>query len=146
EDGDGGLEHHLPAVEVGELAVQGRARGRGEQVRRHHPGQMGDPAEFADDRRQGRGHDGLIERRQEHAQHQGHEDQEDVAAREPGCYGRGHVQRQPSSGATYFRTVSMTWALYSTPSWFGTVSSSVSAAAIASSSRSFSIRASGSSE
>ena len=47
--------------------------------------------------------------------------------------GERRDQRQPSSGATYFRTLSMTCALYSTPSWFGTVSNSVSAAAIASS-------------
>ena len=39
--------------------------------------------------------------------------------------------RQPSSGATNLRMLSMAWALYSTPSWFGTVSSSVSAAWIA---------------
>jgi hypothetical protein len=43
------------------------------------------------------------------------------------------AQRQPSSGATSVRMVSMTCVLYSTPSWFGTVSRSVSAAAIASS-------------
>jgi ABC-type proline/glycine betaine transport system permease subunit len=36
-------------------------------------------------------------------------------------------------GATYFRMLSNTCALYSTPSWFGTVSSNVSAAAMASS-------------
>ena len=53
-------------------------------------------------------------------------------------------QRQPSSGATYFRTLSMTCALYSTPSWFGTVSKSVSAAAIASSSASCETSTSGS--
>ena len=53
-------------------------------------------------------------------------------------------QRQPSSGATYFRTLSMTCALYSTPSWFGTVSKSVSAAAIASSPASCSTSTSGS--
>ena len=34
-------------------------------------------------------------------------------------------------GATYLRMLSIAWALYSTPSWFGTVSSSVSAAWIA---------------
>ena len=53
-------------------------------------------------------------------------------------------QRQPSSGATYFRMLSMTCALYSTPNWFGTVSKSVSAAAIASSSASCGMSTSGS--
>ncbi len=57
---------------------------------------------------------------------------------------RRRAQRQPSSGATYFRTLSTTCALYSTPSWFGTVSRSVSAAAIASSSASCATSASGS--
>ena len=53
-------------------------------------------------------------------------------------------QRQPSAGATWARTFSMTWALYSTPSWLGTVRSSVSAAWIASSMRSCSTSNSGS--
>ncbi len=42
-------------------------------------------------------------------------------------------QRQSRAGATVVRMLSMTCVLYSTPSWFGTVSRSVSAAAIASS-------------
>lgn len=45
-------------------------------------------------------------------------------------------QRQPSSGATCVSNDSMTWALYSTPSWLGIVNSRVSADSIASSSRS----------
>ena len=53
-------------------------------------------------------------------------------------------QRQPSSGATSVRMLSMTCALYSTPSWFGTVSRSVSAAAIASSWASCAMSSSGS--
>lgn len=53
-------------------------------------------------------------------------------------------QRQPSAGATCLRIASMTWALYSTPSWLGTVRSSVSASAIASSALSSSTSTSGS--
>ena len=53
-------------------------------------------------------------------------------------------QRQPSAGATSVRMLSMTCALYSTPSWFGTVSRSVSAAAIASSWASCEMSSSGS--
>jgi hypothetical protein len=49
-------------------------------------------------------------------------------------------QRQPNCRATSFRIDSMTWASWSTPSWFGTVSSRVSAAAIASSSASYTAR------
>jgi hypothetical protein len=36
--------------------------------------------------------------------------------------------RHPRAGATWVRMFSMTWALYSTPSWLGTVKSNVSAA------------------
>ena len=53
-------------------------------------------------------------------------------------------QRQPSAGATCVRMVSMTCVLYSTPSWLGTVSKSVSAAAIASSWASCGMSSSGS--
>ena len=53
-------------------------------------------------------------------------------------------QRQPSAGATCLRMDSITCALYSTPSWLGTVSSSVSASAMASSALSSSISRSGS--
>src|SRR5690606_1837417 len=60
------------------------------------------------------------------------------AAGEPQVRARGLQagHRQPSSGAPWVSTASRTWALWSTPSWLGTVSSSVSAAAIASSSAS----------
>ena len=53
-------------------------------------------------------------------------------------------QRQPRPGATSRSTVSTRCALYSTPSWFGTVSRTVSAAAIASSLASCSTSTSGS--
>lgn len=57
----------------------------------------------------------------------------------------GAAQRQPSAGAMWRRMFSITCALYATPSWLGTVSSSVSASAMASSARSCSISRSGSS-
>src|SRR4030095_15293221 len=73
-----------------------------------------------------------------------------VMCGDAGLYDGGHAcpgrtpHRHPSSGATYLRMLSMTCALYSTPNWFGTVRSSVSAAAIASSSASCLTSASGS--
>jgi hypothetical protein len=62
----------------------------------------------------------------------------------PGLSYPGPGERQPRPGATCFRIASRTWALYSTPSWFGTVRSSVSASAMASSFLSCSTRTSGS--
>jgi alkanesulfonate monooxygenase SsuD/methylene tetrahydromethanopterin reductase-like flavin-dependent oxidoreductase (luciferase family) len=55
------------------------------------------------------------------------------------------LHRHPSAGATCFRIASMTCALYATPSWLGTVRSSVSASAMPSSSRSWAMSRSGSS-
>ena len=79
EDDDRRLEELLPAVEVTELAPQrGRDR-RGENVGGHHPGQMVQAMQVARDRRQRRGDDRLVERRQEHAEHQRPEDHQDPA-------------------------------------------------------------------
>jgi hypothetical protein len=52
--------------------------------------------------------------------------------------------RQPSAGATPLRIASITCTLYSTPNWFGIVSSRVSASAMASSFLNCSMRTSGS--
>lgn len=60
------------------------------------------------------------------------------------CKGPAPPQRQPSAGATWVRMVSMTCALYATPNWLGTVSSKVSASAMASSCASCAISRSGS--
>ena len=68
-------EHHdAAAVDVGELAVERRHHGRGQQIGDDDPGQVLEVAEVAADGRQGGGDDGLIERGQEHAQHQAVED------------------------------------------------------------------------
>jgi hypothetical protein len=69
EDHDRGLEHELPAVQVAELPVQRRGHRRGQQVGGHDPGQVLDPAEVADDRRQGGRDDRLVERRQQQHEH-----------------------------------------------------------------------------
>ena len=52
--------------------------GRGEQIARHHPGLVARTAEIGDHRRQGGGHDGLIERGQQHAEQ--HRDEDEVAS------------------------------------------------------------------
>ena len=58
EDDDGRLEDALPPVEVAELAVERDDGGLGQEVRGHHPGQMGEPAELGDDGRERGGDDG----------------------------------------------------------------------------------------
>ena len=74
EDEDRGLEDGLAPVHVAELPVDRRRHGRREQVRGHDPGEVVEPSEVADDRRQRRRDDGLVERGQEHAEHQRGED------------------------------------------------------------------------
>jgi hypothetical protein len=61
-------------MDVGELAVERRHRGRGEQIGRHHPGQMRDVVELAPDRRHRGRDDGLVERRQQHGEHDAEQD------------------------------------------------------------------------
>ncbi len=74
EDDDRGQEDGLAPVHVAELAVDRRRARRGEQVRGDDPGEVVEAAEVADDRRQRRRHDRLVERGQEHAEHERHED------------------------------------------------------------------------
>ena len=45
---DAGLQHHLPPVEIAELAVERRTTVCGEQVLRHHPTKVGSPPSFAE--------------------------------------------------------------------------------------------------
>ena len=75
------LEHDLAAVEIAELAVQrGDDRDR-QQVGGDDPGEVVEPAEVADDRRQRGRDDRLIERRQQHRQHQRPDDDQHTAPR-----------------------------------------------------------------
>jgi hypothetical protein len=74
EDQDRGEEHGLAPVHVAELPVERRRDGRGEQVRGHDPGEVVEPSEVADDRGQRRRDDRLVERGQEHTEHQRRED------------------------------------------------------------------------
>ena len=70
------LQDPFSTVEIAQLPVQRTDDGRGQQVRGHHPREVLQPAEVADDRRQRRRHDRLIERRDEQ-----HEKQRAVCAR-----------------------------------------------------------------
>ena len=76
----------LAPVHVPELPVERRRDGRGEQVRGHDPGEMVEAAEVADDRRQRGRHDRLVERGQEHAEHQRHEHRPQRAAGQPAVF------------------------------------------------------------
>ena len=87
-------EHHdredvdgATSVEVGDLAVQRGRRRRGEQVGRHDPGELVEPAEVADDGRQRGRDDGLVESREQHAEHQAAEHHQDLAVRHVGRAG-----------------------------------------------------------
>jgi hypothetical protein len=70
EDHDRAEEEVLAAVLVAKLAPDLRRRGRGEQVRGHHPGQVRQAAEVVDDRRQRGGDDRLVERGEQQREHE----------------------------------------------------------------------------
>ena len=74
EDQDRGLEHDPPPVQIADLAVQRRADGRAEQVRRDHPGVVVEAAQLTDNARQRRGDNRLVERRQQQPGHEAGED------------------------------------------------------------------------
>src|SRR5262249_44938492 len=83
------------------LPVDGPGDGRGEQVRGHDPGEVGDATEVADDRRQRRRDDGLIERGEQKHEQQRPEDEADalvLAELERGFSLRAHRHRSSQSG------------------------------------------------
>ena len=89
-----GDEHHdredvdgATSVEVGDLAVQRGRRRRREQVGRDHPGELVEPAQLSDDRRQGGRDDGLVEGSEQHAEHQAAEHHHDLPVRHVGRAG-----------------------------------------------------------
>ena len=75
EDHDRRLQHDLSAVEVAQLAVHRTDHRRGEQVRRDDPGELRDSSEVADDRRQRRRDDRLVERGEQQHEQERAEDQ-----------------------------------------------------------------------
>ena len=74
EDRNRRQHHGAAAVNVGELAEQRRRRGRRKQIGGHHPGQVVDAAETFADGRQRRRDNGLLQRREEHGQHDAEND------------------------------------------------------------------------
>ena len=92
-----------PAVDIGEFAVERRERGRGDQVRRDHPGQFVDVAEYAADGRQRAGQDRLIDRAEEHRQHHAHDDDALFAVRQRLRLAMD-CRRRPRAGASSLRT------------------------------------------
>ena len=72
------LEHRLAAEQVTELSDDRRDDGRRQQIACDDPGLVARTAEVGDDRRQRGGHDGLVERGQQHAEQ--HRDEDEVAA------------------------------------------------------------------
>ena len=91
EDRDRDQVQRLAAVDVGELAVQRRRDRRGQQVRGGHPRLQGQTVQVVADGPDGRRDDRLVERGEEHAEHQAAEDREDLTVR------RGH-ERLPFGG------------------------------------------------
>ena len=68
--GDRHLQYDLATVEIAELSVQRAGDRAGEEIRRHHPGEIAQAAEIADHGRQRRRDDGLVERREPERQKQ----------------------------------------------------------------------------
>ncbi len=79
EDRRAELEDQLAAEQVAELAGEHRRDRVGQQVRRDHPGHVPGAAEVADDGRQRRGDDRLVERRQQHPEQDRDEHEVDPA-------------------------------------------------------------------
>ena len=96
KNADGDEHQHAPAVDIRELAVERRHRRAGEQIGRHHPGQVADIAEMPADGRQRGGDDGLVERAEEHRQHDAEHDGADFRMREPRAF-RARVSRRAIS-------------------------------------------------
>ncbi len=93
EQDDRTLQDALATVEVAELAIQRRNGGLREQESARHPRQAAESAEVTDDRGQGCRDDRLVERREQHHQHQPPEDHAEAGANGRGwgcCYGDGH--------------------------------------------------------
>ena len=97
EDDDGELEDPLAPVEVGDLPVERGADRRGEEVGGHDPGQAVEGVEVADDGRQCRADDGLVERGQQHPEHQTGEHDEDLAVAHASARALGSPSASPRS-------------------------------------------------
>ena len=92
EDRDRDHEQRLAPVDVGQLAVQRRRDRRRDQERGGDPGLGRQAVEVVADRADRGGHDHLVERGEEHAEHQAGEDREDLLV------GQGTVSRGRGGG------------------------------------------------
>ena len=93
EDADRRQHHGAAPVNVAELSIQRGDHGRAQQVGRDHPWQQLEIAKIAADGRQGGGDDGLIERGEEHRQHETEHDGADLAMAEHPASGLRARQR-----------------------------------------------------
>ncbi len=86
EDDDRRLEQLLAPVLVAELAPQRRRGGRGQQIGGDDPRQVLKTAKVADDGRERRRHDGLVERGEQQPEQQGSDRDEHTAGDVPGSF------------------------------------------------------------
>ena len=100
---DRGQHQNAPPVNIGEFAVERRYRRAGEQIGRHHPGQVVDVAEMTADGRQRGGDNGLVERAEEHRQHNAEHDGPDFRMRERRQLRRRLRLRRPRLGSGRFQ-------------------------------------------
>ena len=82
EDTDAREHHGAPPVDVAELTVERRDHSRCQQIGRHVHGSSSKSPKIAPDGRQRGGDDGLVERGEEHRQHEAEHDGADVAMAE----------------------------------------------------------------
>ena len=90
-------EERPPPVDVGQLAVQRRGDRRRDEERRGRPRLQVEAVQVVGDGPGGRGHDGLVQRGQEHAHHQADQNGDDLPMGE--FRGRLGGRASPSAGA-----------------------------------------------
>ena len=93
ENGDAGEQHGPAPVDVGELAVERRDRGRGKQIGGDDPGEVLDVRVGAPDGRERGRDDRLVKRREKHREHQAENDAPDSRMVEADGY-RGGGQKE----------------------------------------------------
>ena len=79
EDDDGDLQHNAATVDIAELTVERHHDGGSKEIGGDDPGKMRQAADLADDGRQRRRHDCLVERGEQQDKDKGGEDGKAVA-------------------------------------------------------------------
>ncbi len=103
KDRDGDEQHDAPPVNVGQLAIERRRHRGRQQIGGDHPRQVGEILKMGADGGQRRGDDGLVQRAQEHRQHDAEDDAAHLAVRQV-FGGRGHGFRLREAPARDRRT------------------------------------------